>query len=151
MQREEYIARFQSECYLPAASAAMNRFMASYADQSEQIHKTVVGQFDAFSRCIVRLQERKLMDSVHSIAISFPYSSLLCGNPCMMFELYPDFPFFAPHQLQEVFSAPWVFPECQQGPPLSYGSPRTSRLSCDYWKFGDSASCSGWYLCKILK
>ncbi|RKI66631.1 hypothetical protein D7V91_11970 [bacterium 1xD42-67] len=111
MQREEYIAQFQSECYLPAASAAMNRFMASYADHSEEIHKTVIGQFDAFSRCIVRLQERQLMDSVHSIAISFPYSSLLCGNPCMMFELYPDFPFFAPHQLQEIFSAPWVFPE----------------------------------------
>jgi len=111
MQREEYIARFQSECYLPAASAAMNRFLSSYADQSKQIHKTVVGQFDAFSRCIVRLQEHKLMDSVRSIAISFPYSSLLCGNPCMMFELYPDLPFFAPHQLQEIFSAPWVFPE----------------------------------------
>lgn len=75
MQREEYIAQFQSECYLPAGSAAMNRFMASYADHAEEIHKTIIGQFDAFARCIVRLQERKLMDAVHSVAVSFPYSS----------------------------------------------------------------------------
>lgn len=111
MQREEYIAQFQSECYLPAASTAMNRYMTSYADHAEQIHKTIIGQFDAFSRCITRLQERKLMDAVHSVALSFPYSSLMCNNPCMMFEVYPDFPFFAPHQLQEIFSAPWVFPD----------------------------------------
>lgn len=111
MQREEYIVRFQSECYLPAASTAMNRFMTSYADYAEQIHKTIVGQFDMFSRCIVRLQERDLMDSVHSVALSVPYSSLLCGDPCMMFEIYPDFPFFAPKLVQEIFSAPWIFPD----------------------------------------
>lgn len=111
MQREEYIAQFQSECYLPAASTAMNRFMSSYADHADEIHKTVVGQFDAFFRCIVRLQERNLMEPVHAVALSFPYSSLLCGNPCMMFEVYPDFPFFAPKLVQEIFSAPWVFPD----------------------------------------
>lgn len=111
MQREEYIAQFQSECYLPAASTAMNRIMASYTDNAEQIHKTVVGQFDVFFRCITRLQERNLMDAVHSVALSFPYSSLLCGNPCMMFEVYPDFPFFASKLVQEIFSAPWIFPD----------------------------------------
>lgn len=111
MQREEYIAQFQSECYLPAASTAMNRFMVSYTDNAEQIHKTVVGQFDVFFRCITRLQERNLMDAVHSVALSFPYSSLLCGNPCMMFEVYPDFPFFASKLVREIFSAPWIFPD----------------------------------------
>lgn len=109
MQREDYIAQFQAECYLPAATAAMKRFMISYTDHAEQIHKTVIGQFDAFFRCIARLQERKLMDAVHSVAISFPYSSLLCGDPCMMFEVYPDFPFFAPKLVQEIFSATWIF------------------------------------------
>lgn len=111
MQREDYITQFQTECYLPAATAAMNRFMVSYTDHAKEIHKTVVGQFDAFFRCIVRLQDRKLMDDVHSVAISFPYSSLLCGNPCMIFEVYPDFPFFAPKLVQEIFSAPWIFPD----------------------------------------
>lgn len=110
MQREEYIAQFQSECYLPAGSAAMNRFMASYADHAEEIHKTIIGQFDAFARCIVRLQERKLMDAVHSVAVSFPYSSLMCDSPCVIFEVYPDFPFFASKLVREVFSAPWIFP-----------------------------------------
>ena len=52
MQREDYITQFQTECYLPAATAAMNRFMVSYTDHAEEIHKTVVGQFDAFFRCI---------------------------------------------------------------------------------------------------
>lgn len=111
MQREEYIAQFQSQCYLPAASTAMNRFMTSYADHAEQIHKTLVGQFDMFSRCIVRLQERGLLEPIHSVALSFPYSSLLCGDPGIMFEVYPDFPFFAPKQVQEIFSAPWIFPD----------------------------------------
>ena len=54
MQREEYIAQFQAECYLPAASAAMNRFMASYADQSEQINKTVVGMLSPGASYVCR-------------------------------------------------------------------------------------------------
>lgn len=111
MRREDYIAQFQAQCYLPAAGAAMNRFMASYAGHAEQIHKTVIGQFDLFFRSIVRMQERRLLDAVHSVALSFPYSSLLCGNPCMIFEVYPDLPFLTSRLMQETFSAPWVFPD----------------------------------------
>ena len=34
MRREDYIAQFQSQRYLPAAGAAMNRFMAAPATRS---------------------------------------------------------------------------------------------------------------------
>lgn len=111
MQREEYIAKFQSECYLPAANTAMNRIMTSYTEHADQIHRMVIGQFDTFSRCIVQMQERNLMDSIHSIALSFPYSSLLCGDPCLIFEVYPDIPFLSSKLVQEIFLAPWIFPD----------------------------------------
>lgn len=111
MKREEYLAQFQTECYLPAGSTAMNRFLSSYSDHGEQIHKTLIREFDVFFQTVAQLQERNLMDVVHSVAVSFPYSSLLCGDPYIMFEVYPDLPFLAPKLIQETFSVPWLFPD----------------------------------------
>lgn len=55
------------------------------------------------------MQERGLLDAVHSVALSFPYSSLLCGNPRMIFGVYPDLPFLTSRLIQEIFSAPGSF------------------------------------------
>ena len=79
------------------------------AGHAEQLHKTVIGQFDLLFRSIVRMQERGLLDAVHSVALSFPYSSLLCGNPRMIFGVYPDLPFLTSRLIQEIFSAPGSF------------------------------------------
>ena len=44
---------------------------------------------DAFLQSLCLLQEMGKLEAVQTICISFPYTSLVCGSPLFLFEVYP--------------------------------------------------------------
>ena len=111
MDRVEWQKKHQEECYLPAAKAYLEEILQDVSLRAREIHKELTGQVDAFLQSLCVLQEIGKLGVVRTVSISFPYTSLVCGNPYFLFEVYPGEPFLDEAVVIREFPVSWMFSE----------------------------------------
>lgn len=109
MDRVEWQKKHQEECYLPAAKAYLEEILQDVSLRAREIHKELTGQVDAFLQSLCVLQEIGKLGVVRTVSISFPYTSLVCGNPYFLFEVYPGEPFLDEAVVIREFPVSWMF------------------------------------------
>lgn len=109
MNRSEWQEKHRRECYLPAAQNYLERTLEYVLLHENEIHKELTGQVDAFLQSLCLLQEMGKLGAVQTICISFPYTSLVCGSPSFLFEVYPQEPFLHDPMVMREFPVSWMF------------------------------------------
>lgn len=110
MDRTEWEKQYREQCYLPVFKEYMAEVMQHAADHAEKINQKLYSCVDSFLANIGFLQENGKLGEVQTICISFPYTSLVCGSPYLLFEVYPGAPFMEDSLVFREFPAPWLFP-----------------------------------------
>lgn len=114
MERTEWEKQYRERCYLPVFKEYIQESMQRHADYAEEINGKLNGCVEAFLSNMVFLQEKGKLGEIQSVCISFPYTSLVCGSPCLLFEGYPGAPFMDDALVFREFPALWLFPDWEQ-------------------------------------
>ena len=114
MDRTEWEKQYGEKCYLPVFREYMAEAMQHAADHAEEINRKLNGFVELFLGNLSFLQENGKLGEVQTVCISFPYTSLACGSPYLLFEAYPGVPFMDDALVFREFPAPWLFPEWDQ-------------------------------------
>ena len=114
MIKEEYLASYQLECYRPSVEHEIQRFFEKYNKYAADVHAAFISNFRNFFSLLLDMQHKKFIRTIDHITISYPFSELMCGNPQLLFEVYPDVPFMEHSIVSESFKATWVLPEWEQ-------------------------------------
>ena len=109
MNRTEWEQKYQEQCYVPVTREYMEALFEAVTKRAEEIHKEIYGQVDAFFQNLYMLQQNKKLDQIQTVSISFPYTSVVCGSPCLKFAVYPDYPFLDDAVIEQEFSVSWLF------------------------------------------
>ena len=111
MDRTEWQSKHQKECYLPLAKAYLEEALEYTCLHAAKIHQELISQLNTFLISLSAFQERGKLGAVENISISFLYTSLICGRPCFLFEVYPSLPFLDNALVTREFSVSWMFRE----------------------------------------
>lgn len=114
MDRTEWQRKHQEECYFPLAKEYLKEALDYTCIHADRIHKELTGQLKTFLFNLSELQERGRLGAVGRISISFLYTSLLCGRPCFLFEVYPSIPFLDNALVSREFPLSWMFREWEE-------------------------------------
>lgn len=109
MNRIEWQEKHREQCCLPAVRAYLESTLQYVSLHAREIHKELTGQVDAFLQSLCTLQEMGKIGTVQTISISFPYTSLVCGSPYFLFEVYPNEPFLSEAMVIREFPVSWMF------------------------------------------
>lgn len=116
MTTNEYLTIFQNECHKPSVEHAALHFFESYTKYAPKIHTAIISNFKFFFSLLLDLQHNNLIANINHITISYLFSELMCGNPQLLFEIYPSIPFMEHSIVSKSFKAAWVLPEWEQYP-----------------------------------
>lgn len=114
MERAEWEKQYREKCYLPVFREYIQEIMQEQADNPEETDRKLDDCVEAFLANTGFLQENGKLGAVQTICISFPYTLLACGAPCLLFEVYPGVPFLDDALVFQEFPAPWLFPRWEQ-------------------------------------
>lgn len=114
MERAEWEKQYRERCYLPVFKEYIQKNMQRHVDHLKEINGKLNGCVEAFLANMVLLQEKGKLGEIQSVCISFPYTSLACGAPFLLFEGYPGAPFMDDALAFREFPAPWLFPDWEQ-------------------------------------
>jgi hypothetical protein len=109
MERTEWEKQYREQCYRPVFKQYMEEMLQDHTDRAEEINRKLNGCVEAFMVNLGFLQEKGKMGAIQTISISFPYTSLACGEPYLLFEVYPGVPFMEDALVFREFPAPWLF------------------------------------------
>ena len=114
MNREDWQKQYREQCYLPILKEYIEETIQNLTKHAEEINKKLNEQVDAFFCNLELLQKKGKLGEVQTICISFPYTSLSCGEPYFLFEVYPDMPFLDDSIVFREFPADWLFIDWEQ-------------------------------------
>lgn len=114
MERAEWEKQYREQCYLPVFREYMENLMQEQAAHAGETGRRLEGCVEAFLANLGFLQEKGKAGEIQTVCISFPYSMLACGEPCLLFEAYPGVPFLDDALVFREFAAPWLFPDWEQ-------------------------------------
>ena len=109
MERTEWEKQYREQCYLPVFKKYIEEMLQDHADRAEEISRKLNSCVEAFMVNLGFLQEKGKLGKIQTICISFPYTSLACGEPYLLFEVYPGVPFMDDALVFREFPAPWLF------------------------------------------
>ncbi len=114
MDRIKWQRKHQEECYFPLAKAYLEEALNYICIHADIIHKELTGQINTFLLNLSELQDRGRLGAVENISISFLYTSLTCGSPCFLFEVYSSLPFLENALVSREFPLSWMFREWEE-------------------------------------
>ena len=114
MDRTKWQKKHYEECYLPAAKAYLEESLDYTRIHAADIHKELTGQLNHFLQSLCLLQEERKIAAVERISISFLYTSLICGKPSFLFEVYPSLPFLEEATVAKEFQVSWLFRDWEE-------------------------------------
>lgn len=114
MERAEWEKQYREQCCLPVYREYIEKLMQEQAGHAEETGRKLGGCVEAFLTNLGFLQEKGKIGEIQTVCISFPYSLLACGEPCLLFEAYPGIPFLDDALVFREFPAPWLFPDWEQ-------------------------------------
>lgn len=114
MERAEWEKQYREQCYLPVFREYIEEMMQGQAEHAKETDRKLGGCVEAFLANLKFLQEKDKIGEIQTICLSFPYAMLACGEPCLLFEVYPGVPFLDDALVFREFAAPWLFPDWEQ-------------------------------------
>lgn len=114
MERAEWEKQYREQCYLPVFREYMQEMMREQTERAEETGRKLGGCVEAFLANLGFLQKKGKTGEIQAVCISFPYTMLACGEPCLLFEAYPGVPFLDDALAVREFPAPWLFPDWEQ-------------------------------------